>query len=332
MSPKPSLKKVVQLVILCASAALGDALDEFLETRKVDPRVEWQVRVFDEEAHAPPSEILADGPGVLTLLILDWRRCLSCGRGCHQFRPNLPLLLIGADPKSPDLPPQAASGLVQFISPKASADELKRAFLQLVNRARQAHPANGKETAAEAGPAPSLPETKALWEDAAVQRKLRAIAASLHPPAQDVDDLFQEAWIHLWKLERQHPGQKLSWYLQSCQSHLRDILKAGRSLDSPGHRAGRVELSPGPEEEDGGDGTLALLPSAPDDVVSEVCARDLLSLLTPALRPRERRILELRLDEYSTREIAEDLGTDQALVARTLHRIVQVAMRFLGGA
>jgi DNA-directed RNA polymerase specialized sigma24 family protein len=130
MNPKPSLKKVVQLVILCASAALGDALDEVLETLKVDPRVEWQVRVFDE-AHAPPSEILANGPDLLTLLILDWRRCLSCGRSCHKSCPNVPLLLIGANPKSSDLPPQAASGLVVVLSAQPSPADLLLSFLHL---------------------------------------------------------------------------------------------------------------------------------------------------------------------------------------------------------
>ncbi len=43
------------------------------------------------------------------------------------------------------------------------------------------------------------------------------------------DDLMQEALVHLWQVQEQHPGQTKNWYLQNCRFHMLHFLALGRS-------------------------------------------------------------------------------------------------------
>jgi RNA polymerase sigma factor (sigma-70 family) len=320
MSANPKLRSLIRVACLCAGMALGGVLDE---VREAEGQTDWEVRYCDE-AHACLSQLAANPPHVL---ILDWQRCLSCSRNCvlalHKSCPNLPLLFIGADPNSPNIPRQAAPSLARCVSPDASPDEVRHAVRELVSRAPKASHANEKQTA-EPAPAVPLPEAKPPWQDPVVQEKLRAIVTSLRAPADDEDDLFQEALIHLWKLEKRRPGQKLSWYLRSCYLHLKDSLKAGRSLDSARHRAGRVDP---PSGQDGDDGIEALPLWARDDIVSDVCWREKISILMAHLKPREQTILELSLKGHLEEEIAKGVGISQPAVSQAIERIASVAAR-----
>src|SRR5438034_286985 len=71
-----------------------------------------------------------------------------------------------------------------------------------------------------------------LFEQAETQKVLSRIVTQLswHPAWHE--DLMQEGMIHLWRSEDERPGQSPSWYLQSCQFHLRHHLARGRSVDS----------------------------------------------------------------------------------------------------
>ncbi len=63
-----------------------------------------------------------------------------------------------------------------------------------------------------------------------IRSRLRGIVTSLVPPPLR-EDLMQEAMVHLWRSEQQHPGNSEAWYLQGCRFHLQNVLRHGRSLE-----------------------------------------------------------------------------------------------------
>src|SRR5689334_11740759 len=72
-----------------------------------------------------------------------------------------------------------------------------------------------------------------LLDDVLLHESLRHIVAGFSGNPALQEDLIQESLVHLWKVEREKPGQSKSWYLQSCRFHLQHWLASGRSLDSP---------------------------------------------------------------------------------------------------
>src|SRR5437899_13099328 len=79
-------------------------------------------------------------------------------------------------------------------------------------------------------------------EDLSIRERLYRIVRQLTPDAGSHDDLMQEALVHLWLREARFPGQKKSWYLQSCKFHLQHYLEMGRSVDSVKRRGGQIPL------------------------------------------------------------------------------------------
>src|SRR6266540_5784946 len=71
---------------------------------------------------------------------------------------------------------------------------------------------------------------------------LLRVVATLTSDRWIQEDLLQEAVIHLWQLKNRRPGQSASWYFKSCQLHLLNLLRKGRSIDSLKHRMRRVRL------------------------------------------------------------------------------------------
>ncbi len=120
MTWNPKFRSPVQVASLCAGTALGGMLDE---VREADRQTEWEARSC-KQAYAHISELAANPPD---LGVLPWRRCLFCNHNCalalHQSCPNLPLLLLGADPKSNKLPPQAALRLAAIVPKTTPGDE-----------------------------------------------------------------------------------------------------------------------------------------------------------------------------------------------------------------
>lgn len=155
-------------------------------------------------------------------------------------------------------------------------------------------------------------------EIVAILRRIVARAAvnpSLH------DDLMQEALVHLWQQELQRPGQRPSWYLQSCRYHLQNHLQLGRSIDSL-KRCGGSPLSLGQN------GTEDPEDETPDDgagVFAEVSAADMVALLTESLTPVEERILALLLNGFSLRETAVRLKLSHPAVAKHRRRMARMA-------
>ena len=101
------------------------------------------------------------------------------------------------------------------------------------------------------------------------------------------EDLLQEALAYFWSSERQHPGQRLGWYLQSVNFYLHHLRTSGRSLDSPKRRRAQAAIA------DNGAGRDEWLDIFDFDqgIMSEVQARDIFSLLIDRLKPIDRVIL-----------------------------------------
>jgi DNA-directed RNA polymerase specialized sigma24 family protein len=134
-------------------------------------------------------------------------------------------------------------------------------------------------------------------------------------------DLEQEALFHIWLMEIQRPYETMSWYLQSCRFHLRNYLRNDPSIDSPA----RAHLRQPTEDDD-----TAVRPDylrEEETVVSSVCARDILSCLLPRLDSANRDILLLAAHEWSTRQIASEVGLSQIAVVKRMKTIALTARR-----
>src|SRR5947209_16117297 len=102
------------------------------------------------------------------------------------------------------------------------------------------------------------------------------------------EDLLQEALVHLWITEIARAGQTQSWYLQSCKYHLLHYLASGRSVDSVKREGGRLQNDQESEDEEG----LSEQGDSGDSVFNLVSARDIISLLSAQLVPREKAVLD----------------------------------------
>src|SRR4051812_42308957 len=138
-------------------------------------------------------------------------------------------------------------------------------------------------------------------EDLSTREHVYRIVRQMTSDATFHEDLMQEALVHLWLREAQCPGQKRSWYLQSCKFHLQHYLEMGRSVDSVKRRGGQIPLL---QDEDGETPLLEHRISGNEQCIfSQISARELLSLLSKWLTPRERAILDCLADGLGAREI-----------------------------
>jgi RNA polymerase sigma factor (sigma-70 family) len=159
-----------------------------------------------------------------------------------------------------------------------------------------------------------------IYEERRTRRVLRGMVRRLTAEPAQEEDLIQEAIIHLWLREEEHPGQSHSWYIQSCRLHLQNFLRKGRSVDGGKRRQAASLLSPAEPQEDLG------LPTN-DTLLSLVCARDLVAELSKWLTPLEERILSLSHDGLSLREIAIRLGLSHTTVIKHRRYIAGLASR-----
>jgi RNA polymerase sigma factor (sigma-70 family) len=135
------------------------------------------------------------------------------------------------------------------------------------------------------------------------------------------DDLFQEALIHLWRIEARRPGFTRSWYLQSCKFHLLHYLAAGRSIDSMKRREGRVENETELETD------FFELEDSGDSVLSDVSAREIISMLSRELQPHERAVLDCLADGLGPREIGRRLNISHTMVIKHRCKIASLLSR-----
>jgi DNA-directed RNA polymerase specialized sigma24 family protein len=170
-----------------------------------------------------------------------------------------------------------------------------------------------------------------LFEAPATRRALKQLASGVTSQRLWHEDLAQEALIHLWQEEDRSPGHTAVWYLRSCQFHLRNRMRLGRSVDSPKRRNGSAIVLNG----EGADGEPwdSLLGAAPDTPVREtVMTRDLLSTLCSWLTSIERTVLDCLLDGMGVRETARRLNLSHTSVAKKRRRIAMCILELERGS
>jgi RNA polymerase sigma factor (sigma-70 family) len=158
---------------------------------------------------------------------------------------------------------------------------------------------------------------------------LLRVVASLTSDRWIQEDLLQEAVIHLWQLKKSRPGQSASWYFKSCQLHLLNLLRKGRSIDSLKHRRDRIRLpEPATDDssDDGGFYELSGNSDSEDSVFAQVSARDILTSLCQWLDPPDQLILDQLADGLSVREIASRLRLSHTAVLKRQRKIASVAL------
>src|SRR2546425_403273 len=133
-----------------------------------------------------------------------------------------------------------------------------------------------------------------------IQKMLFRIVARVARGISAREELMQEALLHFWLQTERRPGQRLSWYLQSCQFHLQHLQAAGRSVDSSRRRLAQVRFDQPGEDRDCQPGASEL----DEGIMSEINARDLVALLSEQLKPIDRTILGWLADGFGTRDIA----------------------------
>lgn len=128
---------------------------------------------------------------------------------------------------------------------------------------------------------------------------------------------MQEALVHLWHTEEQHPGKSEAWYLQSCRFHLQNCRRRGRSVDSTKHRWDQMEVGIEPAE-----------PAEPnEDPWGQLMISEFVAELTRWLTPSEKDILLCLLEGLSARETARRLNVSHTLINRHRSQIAAMASK-----
>jgi RNA polymerase sigma factor (sigma-70 family) len=159
-----------------------------------------------------------------------------------------------------------------------------------------------------------------IFEQQRTRGMLRGLVRRLTSERALEEDLIQEAIIHLWLRERDHPGQSQSWYIQSCRLYLQNYLRKGRSVDRGNHRRAASSLT-----EDAAEEEVEL--RVDETVLSLICARDLVAELSKWLTPVEKQILSLSHDGLSVREIGERLSLSHTSIIRHRRNVAALTDR-----
>jgi DNA-directed RNA polymerase specialized sigma24 family protein len=165
--------------------------------------------------------------------------------------------------------------------------------------------------------------SRTLIDDAPLCASLRHIVAGFTGNPVVQQDLMQESLIHLWRIECDRPGQTRSWYLQSCQFHVRHCLAAGRSMDSPkrAQEGKRITIDE--------HGSEAVLPEhhTNGELFEAVSFQDIFSTLAKHLKPREQAVLCGLAQDLAMGEIAAKFGISYPTVLKYRRKIAALTIR-----
>ena len=166
-------------------------------------------------------------------------------------------------------------------------------------------------------------EPGSLSDEPSVRAALHRMVLRMEGNPHTREDLLQQALVHLWCQEREHPGQRLSWYLQGVSFHLHHLRASGSSLDSPKHRGAQAAFAELSEAWDQWSERLHF----DEGIMSEVNAHDIVLLLSARLKPREQSILGWLADGLGTSEIANLLHISHQAVNQDRRNIASVAIK-----
>jgi len=166
-------------------------------------------------------------------------------------------------------------------------------------------------------------EQGVLTDKPAVRNALLRMVITLEDNFHDRKDLLQEALVYVRSSERQHPGQRLSWYLQGVRFYLHHFRTSGRSLDSPKHRGEQASFPEDCDEWDNWRDGLEL----DEGIMSEINAHDIFFLLADRLEPTDQLILRGMFEGLRISEIADALHVPRGFVDRHRLRIAKLAVK-----
>ena len=171
-----------------------------------------------------------------------------------------------------------------------------------------------------------------MWIDSPeIMELLRGIVCHVSPDASQHPDLLQEALLHLWGTEQQFPQNTLSWHLQSCYFHLKNLTRKGKSIDSFRHRTER-ENTPLPENSEGSEDTGPALIDSRTDVLSQVAADEGWALLARTLPKFDFEILQELAAGSGVRQVAVRFRVSHTQISRRRRQIARRALDLgLGG-
>ena len=161
-----------------------------------------------------------------------------------------------------------------------------------------------------------------LTDEPAVRKALLRMVITLEENFHAREDLLQEALVYFCSRERQFPGQRLSWYLQSVRFYLQHLMTSGRSLDSPKRRGAQAAFS---DNRDGWDEWRDSL-ELDEGIMSTVHAHDIFCVLVDRLEPIDQVILRAMLEGLCISKIAQALHRPRGFVERHRLRIVERAV------
>jgi len=161
-----------------------------------------------------------------------------------------------------------------------------------------------------------------LTNEPAVRKALLRIVIKLEENFHTREDLLQEALVSFWSMERQCPGQRLSWYLQGVRFYLQHVRTSGRSLDSRKRRGAQAVLADNSDWRDDWMDTLDF----DEGIMSEVNAHEIIDLLLSRLEWPERKILKRMVEGLGPRQIARALHVSHQSVIRRQRKIASTAL------
>jgi DNA-directed RNA polymerase specialized sigma24 family protein len=160
-----------------------------------------------------------------------------------------------------------------------------------------------------------------------VVKQLRGVASKLSSNHELQKDMMQEMLEHLNRIQYLRPRRTNSWYIKSCEFHVRNHLKVGRSIDSLKRAGNGVPLHPL------GDGRLmeeGVQPVDPCDLQAEVITNDIIALLVLQLTETQKEILVLLMKGLGVRETARELGVSHPAVLKHRKKIARIAKLIIG--
>ena len=156
-----------------------------------------------------------------------------------------------------------------------------------------------------------------------ISRIAEIAVRAAHLP-QEREDCLQEALVRFWQVVRTSPGEPPGAFLRYCHCFIQDVLRHGRSLDSPKRRWLGCSLdssqscpSPSP---------LAGF-IAHTDPLQEASANDDLAQIRARLTANDQMILMLLLEGNAAREVARRLSISPSGVGKSKLRIQSAAAR-----
>jgi DNA-directed RNA polymerase specialized sigma24 family protein len=165
-----------------------------------------------------------------------------------------------------------------------------------------------------------------------IVKQLHEIASKLTDNLERQNDLMQEMFVHLVRVQTAEPGQALSWYLKSCEFHGRNCLKHGGGIETrrpAGHDRPGGEV-PADGSAGQGNGTrFSSEPVGPIEIQGEVITRDVLNLMLPLLSDMRQRVLFLLMRGCGVREAARELGITHPAVIKHRKKIARIARELL---